>query len=75
MLQILTKEQSNEMEKRTDDVLTSLDYNIKSALIDLLIPILQQRDCDHDWVDYDSYENQMPKNSKGCRKCNLIRKK
>ena len=63
------------MDKRTDEFLTSLDWNAKNAIIQLLTPFIMQRDCDHDWVDYDSYENEMPKNSRGCRKCNLIRSK
>ena len=37
--------------------------------------LVKQIECEHDWINYDSYENEMPKDEKYCRKCSLTRKK
>lgn len=75
MLYVLSKEEAEKEEKEVDKFLLSLDFNIKSSLASLLKPMLKQINCEHDWVDLDSYENSMPKNSLLCQKCSLIRGK
>lgn len=75
MLYVLSKEEAEREEEEMDEFLLSLDFNTKSSLVSLLKPLFKQINCDHDWVDLDSYENNMPKNSLMCRKCSLIRKK
>lgn len=75
MLYVLSSEEAEKADKEINEFLLSLDFNIKSSLVSLLKPILKQVNCEHDWVDLDSYENDLPKNSKMCRECSLIRKK
>lgn len=76
MFRVLTKEEGLEYERQVDDFLLSLDWNIKYRIRDLIEPILKQTECLlHDWVDTDSYENELSKNSLYCRKCNLWKKK
>lgn len=75
MVYVLTEKEAKKAEEEIDKFLLSLDFNTKSSLVSLLKPILEQKGCEHDWVDLDSYENDLPKNSKICRECSLIRKK
>ena len=75
MLHVLSQEEIEKADKEMNEFLLSLDFNIKSSLVSLLKPILKQINCEHDWVDLDSYENDMPKNSLFCRKCYLIKGK
>ncbi len=75
MLYVLSSEEVEKADKEMNEFLLSLDFNIKSSLVSLLKPILKQVNCEHDWVDLDSYENDMPKNSLFCRKCYLIKGK
>ncbi len=75
MLYVLSSEEAEKADKEMNEFLLSLDFNIKSSLVSLLKPILKQINCEHDWVDLDSYENDMPKNSLFCRKCYLIKGK
>lgn len=72
MLKILTQEEAEESKKEINEFLVSLDFDIKSKLYSLLRPLITQRNCNHDWVNYDSYDNEMPKDKKYCRKCSLI---
>lgn len=75
MLNILTKEQAEKSEKEMDKILLSLDFNTKSSLVSLLKPLMRKIYCDHDWVDTDSYENDLPKNTLFCKKCFLLKDK
>ncbi len=75
MLYVLSSEEAEKADKEINEFLLSLDFNIKSSLVSLLKPILKQVNCEHDWVDLDSYENKMPKNSLWCPNCSLIKGK
>ncbi|MDO8610097.1 MAG: hypothetical protein Q7R95_06085 [bacterium] len=75
MIQILTEEQALESEKKMDNFLLSLDFNTKSEIVRLLKPLIEKINCEHDFIDTDSYENELPKNMYLCRKCNFMKEK
>lgn len=75
MLKILSKEESEKYEKEMDEWLLSLHWNIKAGIKNLIEPLLEQVNCSHEWVDNNSYENELPKNEFHCRKCYLTKKK
>lgn len=75
MLRELTQEESAIKERRINEYLLSLDSNTKSHLVSLLNPLTKQANCNHNWIDLDSYENEMPPNSLFCNKCQLIKRK
>ena len=75
MMRILSIPEAKKISEENDKFLLSLDDHIKSSLVHLLQPLVKQLYCEHEWIDFDSYENQMPKDSKYCTKCQLIAKK
>lgn len=75
MIKILTKEESLSKEREINEYLLGLDLNTKIQLVSLLRPIKNQANCDHNWIDLDSYENELPPNSLLCNKCQLIKRK
>lgn len=72
-MQILTQEQRDKSEQEINEFLLSLDFNLKINIVRLLEPFIKTINCEHNWLSTDEYENNLPKNSKICRKCNLIK--
>ncbi len=61
MLKVLSEKEVETSWKEVDEFLLSLDKNIKSDLVFLLKPLIKQLNCNHDFLDLDSYENSFPK--------------
>lgn len=73
MLRKMSDEEAVQIEKEYDEFLLSLDWNMKSALVNLLKPPLEQLNCEHEWIDPNEYVNELDKTKKFCRKCHLTK--
>lgn len=75
MVKLLTKKEFSNAEKEINNFLLSLDFNIKSSLFNLFSPIVEKMNCEHEWKNTDSYENDFDKNTKICKKCLWLKNK
>jgi hypothetical protein len=75
MMRILSKEEFILVEKELNEWLLSLDFNVKSGIKSLLNPLIDQANCQHEWIDPNTYENNLDKNKLFCRFCNLTKNK
>jgi len=73
MIRIMTDEEANKVEEGYNEFLVSLDFNTKSALVNLLKPLLEQLNCEHEWIDPNEYENKLDKTKLFCKKCHLTK--
>jgi hypothetical protein len=73
MLKVLSKKESKILEKETNKWLLALDWNTKFKIKALLEPIIAQTNCEHDWIDPNTYKNELDKTKLFCRKCNLTK--
>lgn len=67
MVRVLSEEESKKVEKEVDEFLLSLDFNTKQRIKTLIESFQQQIECEHNWIDPNSYENELPKNKLFCR--------
>ena len=74
MIRVLTEKESEESIKSTDKFLLSLDQNLKWGLHSLLTPIIKQLNCEHVWIDPNTYKNSLPKDILFCNKCYFKKK-
>ena len=75
MVKVLTKKEFSNAEREINNFLLSLDFNIKSSLFNLFTPIIEKINCEHEWKNTDSYENDLDKNMKICKKCLWLKNK
>jgi hypothetical protein len=73
MLKVLSKRETKILEKETDKWLLALDWNTKFRIKDLLQPVITWVNCEHDWIDPNTYENELDKTKLYCRHCNLTK--
>jgi len=71
MFQVISKEEAKRNQKELDDWIMSLDYNTKHHIKEIIVPFIKQNNCFHEWVDPNSYENELDKTKVFCRHCNL----
>jgi hypothetical protein len=74
MIRTLTDKEVEEWKKDIDHFFDSLDYSIKNDIKRLIEPILLQCGCNHDWIDPNTYENNLDKNYLHCSKCHMTQK-
>jgi hypothetical protein len=72
-MRILSPEEVTQSQKKVDSFLLSLDYNTKYRIRDMLEPLLQQANCEHEWIDPNTYVNELDKSEEFCRHCHLTR--
>ena len=75
MVKVLTKKEFSNAEREINNFLLSLDFNIKSSLFNLFTPIVEKMNCEHEWKNTDSYENDFDKNMRICKKCFWLKSK
>src|ERR1035437_5393812 len=73
MMQVMSEEEREIFDKELNKWINDLDWTTKQNVRSLLLPIMEQRDCRHDWIDPTTYENQMPKDKVFCTNCSLTR--
>lgn len=66
-LQVLSKEESERLDRETDAFLLSLDSNTKGLIKSLVERFQSQIECEHQWIDPNTYENDLPKDRLFCR--------
>jgi hypothetical protein len=75
MMRILSEEESIQSEKEINEWILSLNFNTKARLKEMLEPIIRQSNCTHEWIDPNTYENNLDKSMEYCRLCNLTKPK
>lgn len=73
MIRVLSPEEAVQSEKEVNQFLLSLDYNTKHRIKDMIEPLLQQAHCEHEWIDPNTYVNELDKSEEFCRLCRLTR--
>ena len=69
MYRTMTDQEVEESNKELDEFWKNLDWNTKNHIKMLLDPYLEKVDCHHDYIDPNTYENNLDKNYLFCRKC------
>lgn len=73
MMQVLSEEESLKLYQKTDKWLLELDWNTKFRIRALLDPFYQQTNCEHEWIDPNTYLNELDKTKEFCSKCYLTK--
>jgi hypothetical protein len=75
MIRTLSDEEVKEFEKELNDFLLSLDLTTKDLIKRLLGPKIEQSICGHEWIDPNTYKNELDKNYLYCRYCKVMKLK
>lgn len=73
MLRVLSKKENKVLEKEINKWLLALDWNTKFKIKALLEPIIAQTNCEHVWIDPNTYENRLDKTKLFCINCKLTK--
>jgi hypothetical protein len=73
MIYVLSPEEVAQSQREVDTFLLSLDYNTKYRIKDMIEPLLRQANCEHEWIDPNTYVNELDKSEEFCRFCHLTR--
>lgn len=73
MMYVLSEEESLKLEQETDKWLLSLDWNTKFKIKEMLQPLLERTVCEHNWIDPNTYSNELDKTKLFCSKCHLTK--
>lgn len=68
-VRVLTEEEARKSQEEVDKFLLSLDYNTKYQLQSLVKHFQSKIECEHEWIDPNTYENKLPKDKLFCRFC------
>lgn len=73
MMITLSEEESLKLYQETDKWLLDLDWNTKFKIKQLLQPLLEHTLCEHEWIDPNTYLNELDKTKMFCFKCHLTK--
>ena len=72
-MRVMSPEEIQESHKVVDTFLMNLDYNTKYKIKEMLEPLFVQANCEHEWIDPNTYVNELDKSEEFCRHCHLTR--
>lgn len=74
-MRTMTDVEIDQWNKELDEFWNNLDWSTKNDVKRLLDPYLQRVECKHEFIDPDTYENDLDKNYLYCKKCHYKIKK
>lgn len=73
MIQNMSKKEVKKTINKWNNWFINLDFNTKSNIYNLTNNLLEQANCNHDWIDPNTYENDLDKTKQFCSNCNLVK--